>query len=156
MRPMTLISDSPGDLTVSGARAGLSETGTRSPAGLSRAALSLAQLSRLVACTAAQSGRWRDLVRYDPARRWYRRLELTGEYEVWLLSWRPGQGTGYHDHGGSRGAFAVALGELQEQTVRGRAAVTARSVAAGGVRSFGPRFVHQVVNDSAGDRKSVV
>src|SRR6266513_3868760 len=86
----------------------------------SRGRLSRAQLSEIAAGTAARTDHWRDLVRYDPARRWYRRLELTQEYEVWLLSWQPGQGTGFHDHGGSAGAFAVALGELQEHTVRGR------------------------------------
>ncbi|HEY3734587.1 MAG TPA: hypothetical protein VGL63_11790 [Streptosporangiaceae bacterium] len=57
----------------------------------------------------AQPGSWRGLVRYDPARRWYHRLEITNEYEVWLLSWQPGQGTGFHDHGGSAGAFTAGL-----------------------------------------------
>lgn len=120
-----------------------------------RARLSRAQLSEIVAGTAARADHWRDLVRYDPQRRWYRRMELAGEYEVWLLSWQPGQGTGFHDHGGSAGAFAVAVGELQEQAVRGRGEVAVRPVAAGGVRSFGARFVHQVVNNSAGPAVSV-
>ncbi len=137
---MTMISDS---LAVPG-------TGTRSPARLSRD-----ELSRIVAGTAARAECWRDLVRYDPARRWYHRMELTSEYEVWLLSWQPGQGTGFHDHGGSGGAFAVAAGELQEQTVRGRREVAVRTVGTGQVRSFGARFVHHVVNNSAGPAVSV-
>jgi hypothetical protein len=120
-----------------------------------RPRLSRARLSAIVAGTAARAGCWRDIVRYDPARRWYCRMELTSEYEVWLLSWQPGQGTGFHDHGGSAGAFAVALGELQEQTVRGRCDVAVRTVAAGGTRSFGARFVHHVVNNSAGPAVSV-
>ncbi|HEY2443633.1 MAG TPA: cysteine dioxygenase family protein [Streptosporangiaceae bacterium] len=113
-----------------------------------RARLGRVRLSQIVAGAAAQPGSWRDLVRYDPARRWYHRLEITSEYEVWLLSWQPGQGTGFHDHGGSAGAFAVALGELQEQTVRGRCDVAVQTVAAGQVRSFGARFVHHVVNNA--------
>jgi len=121
--------------------------------------LSRARLSEIAAGTAARADHWRDLVRYDPVRRWYRRLELKREYEVWLLSWQPGQGTGFHDHGGSAGAFAVALGELQEQAVRGSGGqireVAVRPVIAGGVRSFGPRFVHHVVNHSAGPAVSV-
>jgi predicted metal-dependent enzyme (double-stranded beta helix superfamily) len=125
----------------------------------SRGRLSRAQLSEVVAGTAARADHWCDLVRYDPARRWYRRMELTQEYEVWLLSWQPGQGTGFHDHGGSAGAFAVALGELQEHTVRGSGRrireVGVRTVIAGLVRSFGPRFVHQVVNHSAQPSVSV-
>ena len=85
-------------------------------------------------------------------------MELTEDYEVWLLSWQPGQGTGFHDHGGSAGAFAVARGELQEQVVRGSGPireVAVRTVIAGGVRSFGPRFVHHVTNHAAGPAVSV-
>ncbi|HEY2578568.1 MAG TPA: hypothetical protein VGI74_19880, partial [Streptosporangiaceae bacterium] len=132
---MTVLSDS------------LVTTGTRT-----RPRLSQARLSQIVASTAAHPERWHNLVRYDPARRWYLRMELTDDYEVWLLSWQPGQETGFHDHGGSRGAFAVALGELQEQTVPGVRPVpevTVRTVTAGQARSFGPRFVHNVVNNSA-------
>lgn len=121
--------------------------------------LSRARLSEIAAGTAARTDHWRDLVAYDPVRRWYHRMELTQEYEVWLLSWQPGQGTGFHDHGGSAGAFAVALGELQEQTVRGSGGgireVVARTVIAGAVRSFGPRFVHRVVNHAAAPAVSV-
>jgi hypothetical protein len=120
--------------------------------------LSRAELSWIVVGAVARAGRWRDLVRYDPARPWYCRVELTSEYEVWLLSWLPGQGTGFHDHGGSAGAFAVALGELQEQVVRGSRQVhevAERTVSVGSVRSFGARFVHQVVNNSAGAAVSV-
>lgn len=123
-----------------------------------RPRLSQARLTQVVASIAARPERWRDLVRYDPARRWYLRLELTDDYEVWLLSWHPGQETGFHDHGGSRGAFAVALGELQEQTVRpGRRApgLAVRTVTAGQARSFGPRFIHNVVSKSARNAVSV-
>jgi predicted metal-dependent enzyme (double-stranded beta helix superfamily) len=123
------------------------------PGSGSRGRLNRAQLSEIAAGTAARADHWHDLVRYDPARRWYRRMELTQEYEVWLLSWQPGQGTGFHDHGGSAGAFAVVLGELQEHTVRGSGGwireVAVRTVAAGVVRSLGPRVVHHVVNHSA-------
>jgi predicted metal-dependent enzyme (double-stranded beta helix superfamily) len=128
--------------------------GTGSPGRLSRA-----QLSEIVAGMAAWTDHWRALVRFDPTRRWYRRMELTSEYEVWLLSWQPGQGTGFHDHGGSAGSFAVALGELQELTVPGGSRqireVAVRTMTAGGVRSFGSRFVHHVVNNSAESAVSV-
>lgn len=114
-----------------------------------------ADLSQIAATAAAEPARWRHLLRFDPLRRCYSRLELTAEYEVWLLSWQPGQGTGFHDHGGSRGAFAIALGELEERTVRHDGEVTARTVATGQVRSFGARFIHHVGNASAGPAVSV-
>jgi hypothetical protein len=112
-----------------------------------RTRLSRAELREIVSA-AARTAQWRGFVRYDPVRRWYRRIELTDAYEVWVLSWLPGQGTGFHDHGGSAGAFAVALGELRELTVRDRHGVLVRTIATGGVRSFGARFVHHVVNNS--------
>ena len=95
----------------------------------------------------SQAG-WRDIVRFDAARRWYRRLELTDDHEVWLLSWLPGQSTGFHDHGEAVGAFAVAHGELPERTVpAGRRAGAAAGVSRPAqVRPFGPAHVHDVVN----------
>jgi hypothetical protein len=82
-------------------------------------------------------------------------MELTDCYEVWLLSWQPGQGTGFHDHGGSRGAFAVAWGDLQEQTVRDMGQVVTRTVTGGQVRSFGARFIHHVANNGTAPAVSV-
>ena len=117
--------------------------------------LSRAELSGIVAGAAARADCWGDLVCHDPTRRWYRRMALTPEYEVWLLSWQPGQGTGLHDHGGSAGAFSVAIGELQEQTVCGGNQVAVRTVGAGCVRSFGARLIHHVLNNSAGPAVSI-
>ena len=71
-------------------------------------------------------------------------------YELWLISWLPGQSTGFHDHGGANGAFAVALGELAEHQI-----TTARTVEAGQVRGFGPGYVHDVRNESAAPAISV-
>ena len=106
--------------------------------------------------TAATGGRWPGLVRYTEHERWYRRLAGSDDHEVWLLAWLPGQRTGFHDHCGSAGAFTVVLGSLQEHTVRrGAAAPAARGLPAGGVRSFGPRHVHEVVNASAGPAVSI-
>ena len=66
------------------------------------------ELAQIVAAIAVRPSGWRDIVRFDASRRWYQRLELTDDHEVWLLSWLPGQSTGFHDHGGAAGAFAVA------------------------------------------------
>jgi mannose-6-phosphate isomerase-like protein (cupin superfamily) len=111
-------------------------------------ARSLAQLVRSVA---ASPERWAGLVRYRAEDRWYQRLEEAEHHELWLLSWLAGQRTGFHDHFGSAGAFMVVRGELQERTVTaGRGSrVAVAAVAAGQVRAFGPRHVHEVVNGSA-------
>src|SRR5439155_21943431 len=95
-------------------------------------------------------GRCPPTVRVDPARRSFGWLELTTDLEVWLLSWLPGQGTGFHDHGAAAGAFTVAQVELTERTVpAGRVTAVSRVLAAGQARPFGPAHVHDVVNASA-------
>ena len=65
---------------------------------------------------AGQHALWEPLVRYDPISRYYARLASEPDFEAWLLTWLPGQGTEWHDHGGSAGAFVVVRGELTERT----------------------------------------
>jgi mannose-6-phosphate isomerase-like protein (cupin superfamily) len=113
-------------------------------------ALGPARLGELVAGFAAAADDWRHLVRFEPGRRWYQRLYLADDHEVWLLSWLPGQETGFHDHGDAAGAFAVADGELQERAAAvGRPWIRSRQIPAGRCRSFGSRHVHDVRNVSA-------
>ncbi|MGW0789133.1 cysteine dioxygenase [Streptomyces sp. NPDC002911] len=92
---------------------------------------------------AADRARWAPLVRYDTTTRWYHRLHAGPGYEVWLLSWVPGQGSGRHDHGLSSGVLTVLDGELTERTARG-----AQALGGGAQRVFAPGYVHEVVNDS--------
>ena len=120
-----------------------------------RPALGRARLADLVHLAAA-TGEWPALVRYTGDERWYHRLECGENHEVWLLSWLPGQRTGFHDHCGSSGAFAVVQGELQEWTAApGRPQPVSGAFPAGRARSFGPRHVHEVVNESAAPAVSI-
>lgn len=103
---------------------------------------------------ARQTSLWEALVAYDPLSRYYVRLTKQPNYEAWLLTWLPGQGTDWHDHGGSAGAFQVLRGTLTEDRARfvreGHAVVESRSseLPAGALRSFGRRYVHRVVNNA--------
>ena len=123
------------------------------------APVSPARLGQIVRGIAAQPGRWRPVVRFCAGERWYARLSLAdpaAAFEVWLLSWLPGQQTGFHDHGDAVGAFAIADGELQESTARpGRSQVRSRVLGAGTARSFGAAYVHDVSNISAAPAVSV-
>ncbi|MEZ0070626.1 quercetin dioxygenase-like cupin family protein [Streptacidiphilus sp. MAP12-20] len=100
-----------------------------------------AALARRVA---GDRARWEPLVRYDALTRWYARLETGPGYEVWLLSWLPGQGSGAHDHGRSSAVMTVLQGELTERSP-GR---EPRALAAGAQRVIAPGYVHEVVNDT--------
>jgi hypothetical protein len=108
------------------------------------------QLASIVSRAARQPEHWLNIIRFDPDRRWYRRIVVAEDHEVWLLSWLPGQETGFHDHGPSAGAFTVALGRLSERPAPSeRPALAKTTVPRGSVRSFGPHYVHDVRNDSA-------
>jgi predicted metal-dependent enzyme (double-stranded beta helix superfamily) len=130
------------------------------PSALDRIALDGAPLNRArlaeLVRVAAAAGEWPALVRYTEDERWYHRLERGENHEVWLLSWLPGQRTGFHDHCGSSGAFAVVAGELRERTPAARRPQPASAAfPAGRARSFGPRHVHEVVNESAAPAVSI-
>ncbi|MCX4676802.1 cysteine dioxygenase family protein [Streptomyces sp. NBC_01433] len=103
----------------------------------------VAEFAGLARSIAADRAQWAPLVRFDTSTRWYHRLRTAPGYEVWLLSWVPGQGSGRHDHGPSSGVLTVLEGELTEHTDRGT-----RVLGAGAQRVFVSGYVHEAVNDS--------
>jgi hypothetical protein len=56
----------------------------------------LAELARIVETTAA-SDEWIGRVRLRSDRRWYERIYHGPEYDVWVISWLPGQATGFYE-----------------------------------------------------------
>ena len=79
------------------------------------------ELAEIVSQFASSVG-WLNRVRLRTEHRWYERLYHGPDYDIWAISWMPGQSTGYHDHGKSAGAFVVATGVLEEHQM-GRAHV---------------------------------
>jgi hypothetical protein len=109
---------------------------------------------------ASQRLLWEPLVSYDPVDRYYVRLAREPGFEAWLLTWLPGQGTAWHDHGGSAGAFITLRGVLTERHAEvgygpPRIIPGARELVAGTLRPFGSRHVHQVTNQGAEPAVSV-
>ncbi|KPI26399.1 cysteine dioxygenase type I [Actinobacteria bacterium OV450] len=105
--------------------------------------VTVAEFAGLARSIAADRAAWEHLVEYDATTRWYHRLRTGPGYEVWLLSWVPGQGSGLHDHGASSGVLTVLDGELTEHGPRG-----SLTLGAGAQRVFAPGYAHEVVNDT--------
>ena len=111
-------------------------------------------LAEVATQLAAQRSLWEPLVAFDPVSRYYARLASEPTFEAWLLTWVPGQGTDWHDHGGSAGAFVTVVGTLTEEhaTVSPFAAPRivpgARHLSAGTLRTFGSRHLHRVTNQT--------
>jgi rhodanese-related sulfurtransferase len=100
-----------------------------------------AELAEIVSLFASSNG-WIDRVRLRSDRRWYERLYQGPDYDIWVISWLPGQSTGFHDHGASSGAFIVATGTLEEHRPGEQASVVYPSEP----RAFGPDYAHDVRN----------
>jgi rhodanese-related sulfurtransferase/mannose-6-phosphate isomerase-like protein (cupin superfamily) len=101
------------------------------------------ELADIVSLFASSDG-WMDKVRLRADGRWYERLYHGADYDIWVISWLPGQSTGFHDHGASSGAFVVATGILEEH----RPGERIRVIHPGKPRAFGPDFAHDVRNVS--------
>lgn len=104
-------------------------------------------LEAFVRQVASNESLWSPLVRYTEPRL---RLSLMDvpEMDVRLLTWAPGQGTGFHDHGGSAGAFVVVRGSIREDIVDDAGQLHHRTHRTGDIASFSRDVVHDMRNDS--------
>lgn len=101
------------------------------------------ELANIVSLFASSDG-WIDRVRLRSEDRWYERLYQGPDHDIWVISWLPGQSTGFHDHGESSGAFVVATGVLEEH----RPGEQPLAIHPGHPRAFGPDYAHDVLNAS--------
>ncbi len=109
-----------------------------------------AALERLVQTFANRPQEWQARVRFNSVERWWERCYRDDSPDLWLIGWPPGESNGFHDHGGSAGAFLVIFGELEEHWVSligSESGVLTLHVRES--RAFGPRYVHDVRNVSA-------
>ena len=99
----------------------------------------------------ASSNKWLERVRLRADHRWYERLYQGPDHDIWVISWMPGQSTGFHDHGESSGAFIVATGILEEHRPGDQPLV----ISSGKSRAFGPNYAHDVRNVSLAPAVSI-
>jgi predicted metal-dependent enzyme (double-stranded beta helix superfamily) len=121
--------------------------------GASRIPVQLAETARTLS---RQRSLWQGAIDFDPITRYYSRLLADEHHEAWLLTWLPGQGTPWHDHGGSAGSFVVLQGVLTEEVAGYRQAIDLDDVrratgdhirlSPGDQRTFGTRHLHRVTN----------
>jgi hypothetical protein len=106
--------------------------------------------------SAAELTAWTEETALPLTERRYKLLERTSDYELWIIHWPQDIGLVLHDHGGSAGAFQVLSGVLEETSVvGGGAGLKRRRLARSEGKSFGPRYVHSVVNPEAPVASSV-
>jgi len=120
----------------------------------------LLAFARTAAADPGLAARLRALQTSPDARNWIPLAGPAGS-EAWVIGWPPGAETGWHDHGGSVGAFATAAGRLHESSLAvplpgaGWRSLELlpdldreRTLPAGAGRAFGAHHIHQVVNPS--------
>ena len=103
-----------------------------------------AHLAALVGHVAADDALWRHLVLADPSRRRYRLAYEDERLDLWVLSWMPGQGTGFHDHGSSAVALTAVQGSVSERRLTAAAGPAARLLEPGTTRTGRAGYIHAV------------
>ncbi len=106
--------------------------------------LSEAALERLVRRIAARPDLWQPLVVVDRERRRYELLYDDDQVDIWVLSWMPGQKTGFHDHDRSSVALMCAQGELDEGSLTIGTDATLLRMTPGTTRSGPGGYIHSV------------
>ena len=108
--------------------------------------LSEVELVDLVEQIAARTDLWKPLVVIDRERRRYELLYEDDRVDIWVLSWMPGQRTGFHDHDQSTVGLVCAQGELDEGSLSiGTDAETVR-MKPGVCRSGQGGYIHAVAH----------
>jgi predicted metal-dependent enzyme (double-stranded beta helix superfamily) len=73
------------------------------------------EVADLAARVARRGDLVRPLVHHRDDERNCASLHADEHVGVWVISWMPGQDTGFHDHAGSHGAVAVVAGHVREE-----------------------------------------
>ena len=90
---------------------------------------------------------WEPLAHADADRRRYELVYEDERMDAWVLSWMPGQGTGFHDHYISGVGLCVARGVVREDQMVYGTAPLSRTLRPGDARRGGPGYIHRVNHD---------
>jgi len=87
---------------------------------------------------------WEPLVRVDPEQRRYELIHEDESLDAWVLSWMPGQGTGFHDHYISSVGLCCARGVIREDLMVYGEGHGEAQLGSGDSRRGGPGYIHRV------------
>jgi hypothetical protein len=87
---------------------------------------------------------WEPLVRTDAEHRRYELVYEDDRMDAWVLSWMPGQGTGFHDHYISGVGLCCAAGGVREDLLVYGGNDIELHLRAGDSRRGGPGYIHRV------------
>ncbi len=102
------------------------------------------ELERLAADIAGRPEIWEPLVRVDPDQRRYEMIYEDDDVDAWVLSWMPGQGTGFHDHYISGVGLCCALGGVREDLLVYGGPDLELHLRPGDTRQGGPGYIHRL------------
>jgi len=106
--------------------------------------LDAAELEEVAVRIAARPEIWEPLVRIDPVQRRYELIYEDDHMDAWVLSWMPGQGTGFHDHFSSSVGVSVVAGAVREAQLRLDAEHVEARLEPGDSLNGGPGYIHRV------------
>jgi predicted metal-dependent enzyme (double-stranded beta helix superfamily) len=109
--------------------------------------LDRSELQALVDELASDPESWRRHVAFADRQRHYVSLHRDEYVDVWLLCWKPGDDTGWHDHDISSGAVRIVRGAIRESSPRIGGEPMSRVIAVGGSFSFGPEHIHRLTGE---------
>lgn len=110
--------------------------------------LSPEALEHLVAEVAASPELWDHHIDRTADKRTYALLRRDPTVDVWVLFWRPGTDTGWHDHDVSSGAVHVVEGTLLAHALRVGAPERPSRHDEGDGFGFGPSHIHRMTCES--------
>lgn len=102
------------------------------------------ELEQLARDIAARPELWEPLVRVDPHQRRYELIHEDESLDAWVLSWMPGQGTGFHDHYISGVGLCCAAGGVREDLMVYGQSHSELHLRPGDSRQGGPGYIHRV------------
>jgi hypothetical protein len=106
--------------------------------------LTAGELESMACAIAERPDVWQPLACADSEQRRYELVYEDERMDAWVLSWMPGQGTGFHDHYISSVGLAVAAGAIREDQMRYGMPAIERHLRPGDSRSGNASYIHRV------------